>query len=110
MDLYFTVASSSMFPVLNPGDKITIEQIGHDEIVVGQVVVFKSISGKMVVHRVIEKNGFVIVTAGDSNWKFDAPSHVYDIAGVVNDLVIKKPMSKWLRTVRAIKRRICNHP
>jgi signal peptidase I len=105
MDSFFTVASSSMYPALKIGDKITVEPVEHNKIQVGQVVVFKSESGKMIVHRVVKKNGYVLVTAGDSLRRFDSPIHVHDVIGAVKDIEIKPPLSKWLRNLRAIKRR-----
>lgn len=108
MGLYFTVASSSMHPALSIGDKITVEPIDSDFISVGQVVVFKSEYGKMIVHRVVNKSGYVLVTAGDSLRKFDKPIHVYDVVGVVTSLETRAPLSNWRRIIRAVKRRVCN--
>ncbi len=100
------VASSSMHPTLKTGDKITVEPVEPDKIQVGQVVVFKSVSGRLIVHRVVKKKGFVLVTAGDSLRRYDVPVHVYDVIGVVKDLEIKTPLSKCSRLFRAVKRRI----
>jgi signal peptidase I len=100
------VASSSMSPTLKTGEKITVEPVEPVIIQVGQVVVFKSGSGKLIVHRVVKKKGFVLVTAGDNLRKFDSPVHVYDVVGVVKDIEIKKPLSKCSRLFRAVKRRI----
>lgn len=108
MDSYFTVASSSMTPALKTGDKITVEPVKTDNISVGQVIVFKSISGKMIVHRIIKKNGFVIITAGDSNRKYDEPVHIFDVIGTVKGTVGKKPHSTFFRICRAVKRKIRN--
>ncbi|OQA11952.1 MAG: Peptidase S24-like protein [Bacteroidetes bacterium ADurb.Bin397] len=104
------VASSSMHPTLKTGDKITVEPVEPDKIQVGQVVVFKSESGKLIVHRVVKKEGFVLVTAGDSLRRFDSPVHVYDVIGAVKDLEIARPLSKCFRIIRAIKRRIFKYP
>lgn len=109
-DTYFTVASSSMSPVLNPGDKITLEPVESSEIIPGLVVVFRSAAGKMIVHRIVKRSGFVIQTAGDSLRKFDKPVHVYDVLGKVKEIPVKKPLSKWGRIIRAVKRRISNQP
>lgn len=104
------VASSSMHPTLRIGDKITVEPIDHNKIQVGQVIVFKTESGKLIVHRVVKKKGFILVTAGDSLRRFDSPVHVYDVIGSVKDLDMKKPLSKCLRIIRAVKRRIFKYP
>jgi len=103
------VASSSMHPALKIGDKITVEPVDQDKIKIGQVLVFKSESGKLIVHRVVKKMGFVLVTAGDSLRRFDSPIHVYDVIGVVKNIEIKTPLSKCLRNLRAIKRKLFNH-
>lgn len=95
-----------MHPTLKTGDKITVESVDPDRIQVGQVIVFKSEYGKLIVHRVVKKKGFVLVTAGDSLRRFDSPVHVYDVIGVVKDLEIRKPLSKCSRFFRAVKRRI----
>lgn len=108
MNFYFTVASSSMSPALKIGSKITVETVKSENIRTGQVIVFKSISERLIVHRVIKKNGFIVVTAGDSNRKFDGPVHIFDVVGTVQGIVEKKPQSAFLRTLRAIKRKMCN--
>jgi len=106
MNNYFTVASSSMYPTLKTGDKITVEPIDPDLIQMGQVVVFKAESGKMIVHRVVKREGFVLFTAGDSLRRFDSPVHIFDVIGTVAGLEVIQPLSKCLRSVRAVKRRI----
>ncbi len=106
MQSFFVVASSSMHPALKIGDKITVEPIDSDLIQIGQVVVFKSRSDRLIVHRVVKKEGFVLVTAGDSLRKFDFPIHIYDVIGIVKDLKVNKPLSKCFRLFRALKRRV----
>jgi signal peptidase I len=108
MDLersYFTVASNSMQPTLSPGDKITIEPIDPEDIVPGMVVVYRS-GDRKIVHRVVRKKGFILVTAGDSLRKYDNPIHVYDVIGKVKGLKTKKALSKCSRLLRAVKRRV----
>jgi signal peptidase I len=95
-----------MYPTLKTGDKITVEPVDAEKIQVGQIVVFKSESGEMIVHRVVKRNGFVLVTAGDSLRRFDSPVHIFDVIGTVAGLEVIQPLSKCLRSVRAVKRRI----
>lgn len=102
---YFTVASDSMQPILKSGDKITVEPVDPGDIVPGMVVVFRS-DKKKIVHRVVKKKGFILVTAGDRLRKYDGPIHVYDVIGKVQGLGIKKPFSKCSRFLRAFKRRL----
>jgi signal peptidase I len=106
MQSFFVVASSSMHPTLKTGDKITVEPVDPDKIQVGQVIVFKSESGKLIVHRVVKKKGFILVTAGDSLRRYDQPVHIYDVVGTVKGSKIRKPFSKCFRTIRAVKIRV----
>ncbi|MGI6395444.1 MAG: S26 family signal peptidase [bacterium] len=106
MDQYFTVASNSMQPVLKAGDKITAQPVDSSSLEIGQVIVFKDEFGKFIVHRIVRKNGFLLVTAGDSLRKFDAPIHIYDVVGTVKELEIKKPASKLFRLFRALMRKV----
>lgn len=103
---FVVVASSSMFPVLKPGDKISIEKTEPDKIAIGQVVVFKDRFDRFIAHRVVEKSGYILITAGDSNRKDDDPAHIFDVVGIVKETAIKIPLSKLSRFFRSIKRRI----
>lgn len=108
-DLYsgfYIVASSSMSPVLKPGDRIFIEPAGNAEIKPGLVVVFNSPEGKKIVHRIVKRSGYLIQTSGDSNRRLDKPVHIYDVIGKVKGIEIAEPLSKLRRNLRAFKRRI----
>lgn len=54
----------SMFPYLNPGNKVIIKQVNFDEIKVGDIIAFKS-NNLSVLHRVIKKNNNHIFCKGD---------------------------------------------
>ena len=112
MDLtesYFSVASTSMIPTFKPGDRISVESVTQEDIVPGMVIVFKTDRDRKIVHRVVEKKGFILVTAGDNLGKYDNPIHIFDVTGKVKDLEIKKPLSRYFRILRAIKRRIVRY-
>jgi signal peptidase I len=102
------VASSSMEPVLSPGDKIEIEAVDPSEIERGMVLVYEDCFGKKIVHRVIKRKGSMLITAGDNLRKFDDPVHLSQVIGKVKNLKVKKPLSKLARFIRAIKRRASN--
>lgn len=102
-DSYLLVASSSMEPVLKPGDKITVEFVDPDDIVQGMVIVFEKDKRK-IVHRVIKISGEVLITAGDNVRKFDKPIHISQVIGKVKGLKIIKPLNKLERFLRAVKR------
>lgn len=103
---FYIVASSSMSPVLKPGDSIITEPVRDAEIKPGMVVVFRSPDGRKIVHRVVKRSGYFVQTAGDSNRRLDEPIHFYDILGKVKDLDIIEPLSKPERNLRAVKRHI----
>jgi len=57
------VTGSSMFPCMQPGDLLEIRRAAGP-IQTGDVVVFER-HGKLVVHRVVDKTGDLLVTRGD---------------------------------------------
>jgi len=104
-DNQLVVASSSMLPVLKPGDRITVEAVDPDQIIPGMVIVYKK-EGKKIVHRVISIRDEILITAGDNLRKYDEPVHVSKVMGKVIDMEIRDPLSYIMRFLRAIKRRI----
>ncbi len=104
-DHYLVVASSSMEPVLKPGDKITIEPVKSEEIVPGLVVVYNH-NDKKIVHRVVSRKGDFLITAGDNLRKFDKPVHISQVLGKVKGLEVTRPLNKFERFFRAVKRRL----
>jgi signal peptidase I len=108
----YVVASSSMSPVLNPGDRIEITPVNHEDIKIGQVIVFRNKDEKLIVHRVVKKKGLEFITAGDNLRIMDPPVKATDIVGIVKGVEISHPPTKLYRIFRAIKRRIksiCKH-
>lgn len=77
----FEVISGSMEPEIEKWDVILIKL--DDEFEVGDVVSFKSDDGAYVTHRVVEKQGDVYITKGDSNNTIDSPVPKERIAGKV---------------------------
>jgi len=118
LDLYqdgsngYVVASSSMVPALNPGDRVEVEPVSIEEIKVGMVIVFRNEFDKLIVHRVVKKSGDTVITAGDSVRRYDSPVNIGDIIGKVKGLEIADPLSMFKRLLRAAKRRLarlCNY-
>ena len=72
----FHVSTSSMTPVLRPGDVITVRKAPVDKLAVGDLVVVIS-GGTMIVHRLLRKrrseNGLLLVTKGDRHSHKDPP-------------------------------------
>jgi signal peptidase len=87
------VKGESMFPLLREGDLVIIVRVKPEDIDVGDIIVFRTPNGRLVVHRVIdivEVNGRkYYVTMGDNNRVRD----VYYPVGVPYDRVIGKLMS-----------------
>jgi len=79
---WFTVAvvkGRSMLPTLREGDIVFITRVDPGEIKIGDVIVYKSPSNSLVIHRVIsivnEDGDYYYVTKGDNNpgpdtWNF----------------------------------------
>ena len=63
-----TVKSGSMKPTLMIGDVILIEPVKPEDIQVGDVIVFHNPwTGRLIVHRVVQKTGEGVYTKGDAN-------------------------------------------
>jgi len=65
------VASGSMLPTLERGDLVIVRGVAPDDVSVGDIIVYKSCQGPLIIHRVIKvvKVGsqYYYVTKGDNN-------------------------------------------
>jgi len=100
------VKGSSMLPLLREGDIVIVLKCGPGDIRVGDVIVFRTQTGRLVVHRVVgvkvgEDGTYYYVTQGDNN-AFPDFQHFERGLGVpywrvvgkvasVNDFVFKVP-------------------
>jgi signal peptidase I len=75
------VTGSSMFPSMQPGDLLEVHRPAGS-IQTGDVVVFERY-GKLVVHRVVDRTGDLLVTRGDRVRYPDAPVPAAAILGCV---------------------------
>ena len=100
------VFGASMLPVLKPGDIITIEKIGSKNICKGQVIVFETGQGKLIIHRVVKVSGNTLITAGDNADELDEPIRICDVMGIVREVEIKKPLSRPVRFFRKVIRKL----
>ena len=62
---------SSMYRVFTPGERLELEEVGFDDLQVGDVVVVNVPGQKQYVHRIIEKKSGAAVTMGDNNADID---------------------------------------
>lgn len=67
---WLTVKSGSMFPMIPVGANILVKRCHLKDIIPSDIIVFKS-NGKLIVHRVLQKNKDQILQAGDN---FSLPS------------------------------------
>ncbi len=79
----YVIASPSMVPTIDTKDAIVIKRVDHDNYDVGDIITFasmdSSMSGKLITHRIIEKNEIdkdtsSYVTKGDNNLVRDSSS------------------------------------
>lgn len=83
--IQLTAWGTSMLPSLWPGDRLTIEPAGHQEIVRGDIVLVLR-SNRFFVHRIVEKreDGCPFwITRGDSMPQIDPPATEADLLGKV---------------------------
>ena len=75
-----TITSGSMWPVLKTNDLILMKGITGSEAQIGQIIVYNNSKG-FTIHRLIRKNGNVLVTRGDANDVEDAPINADQVIG-----------------------------
>ncbi len=90
------VLSGSMEPELSAGDLVIVGDSGSVE--VGDVVVYQD-GNVLVVHRVVEIDGDVMVTKGDANNVADAPMSVSAVRGeVLASIPLLGTVVGWLKS------------
>lgn len=87
------VRGNSMYPLLREGDIIILSKKSPEEIKVGDIIVYRSLKGNLIVHRVIGielVNGvYYFKTKGDNNVLDDKFLNEYDNGlGVNQDRII----------------------
>jgi hypothetical protein len=100
------VASPSMRPLLWPRATVRLVSCGADGLAVGDPVVFVRGDGSVCLHRVIARQGRVLVTRGDANDRCDAPVPPGRVLGTVEGVVVGawqwRSAPRWLQ--RAARR------
>jgi len=76
LDVKLKASGFSMYPLIKPGDIITVRRAVIEELQPGAIIVFKR-EGNWIAHRIkkitTEGNKRIFITKGDSNFKSDAP-------------------------------------
>lgn len=76
----------SMQPLIRKGkDKVTIVPVDR-KLRTGDIVLFKAVDGRYIVHRVWKINGDMIQTLGDRCTYPDVPINIRDVYGIVAEM------------------------
>lgn len=76
----FHVKGNSMLPTLEEGDIVVVSKASNPRI--GDIIVFRNVNKKYVIHRVIKINGGTLITKGDNRPYCDHPIIDKDIVGI----------------------------
>jgi signal peptidase I len=76
------ITSGSMWPVLKTNDLILMKGLAGADAQIGQIIVYKNSKG-FTIHRLIRRNGNMLVTRGDANDVDDQPITESQVIGRV---------------------------
>jgi signal peptidase I len=76
------LAGTSMLPSIWPGDVVTVGRRATCDVGIGDVVLFTR-EDRLFAHRVVENEGSVLITRGDSHSENDPPVTEKELLGVV---------------------------
>jgi signal peptidase len=91
---FVVVEGTSMLPTLYNGDIVLIHKPPPDQIRVGDIIVYRSLKGNLVIHRVVKINKMpdcnpvCFVTKGDNNYQPDNMLGLQPREGVSYDQII----------------------
>lgn len=77
---------TSMVPLINKGDRVTVELVPYSQLKINDIVVFFDKRKKLISHRIILKNGSEIFAKGDNVCVLDDPILVSSIIGRVRTI------------------------
>lgn len=104
--LSFTLATSSMWPELKPGDKATVRAARIDELRLGDILVRRE-AGSWIAHRLIARASTggrsLLVTKGDNALTADTPWSATQMVGVV--VAVEPAEQKSARQLTQARRR-----
>ena len=95
---WVTAASSSMAPLIQPGDALCVAPLGGGRARVGTIVVYRR-DAQLVVHRVVAAGLDSVVTRGDALGEADLPVDWSRVVGRV--AAIRTPGGRTLELDRA---------
>jgi signal peptidase I len=78
------VSSNSMKPTFERGDMIVVKGVySPNELKIGDIIVYQDLSGKPIVHRIVNIQDNIITTKGDANPSPDSPITFEQVRGKV---------------------------
>lgn len=81
---------NSMYPTINHGDTLTVEK-GIDNLEVNHIVLCKDTNKKYFVHRIVDffycAGIPFIITKGDNCIYEDKPSEIFNVIGIVREII-----------------------
>jgi len=78
------VSSNSMKPTFERGDMLVLEGVHSlNELKIGDIIVYQDLSGKPIVHRIVNIQDNIITTKGDANPSPDSPITFEQVKGKV---------------------------
>jgi signal peptidase I len=103
------VAGASMVPALWPGDLVTVRSCQPSALRPESIVVFRQ-NHRLVVHRLMHREGDRFFTRGDARPRFDDPVTASEIVGCVETVTrdghpVNPRPSLWQKAVASVLRR-----
>ena len=77
------VTGCSMRPFLQGGEVLIIEPVGNRRLRVGDIVLFRDVQDRLVIHRIVQLKGASVQTQGDALNEPDSPVEISRIMGKV---------------------------
>lgn len=86
----FKVKGNSMNPLLvHDRDEVIVSPFIDGDLVCGVLVLGKDSKERVLLHRIIKRDGNVLTLMGDGNWALKEEVSVFDVAGIVKTVVRK---------------------
>lgn len=85
-----TVRGNSMNPFLADGrDQVTLSPFTEEELIPGAVILARESGGRMLLHRIINRQGEVLTMLGDGNVLYTEQTCVSDVVGILTKTIRK---------------------
>jgi len=106
-ELRVKIAGKSMCPAIEESDSILIRSVAGQQLAVGDVVLYASLSDTAVIHRIVRIEKGMVTTRGDSCTIDDTPVSINRVLGKVvdverdgNPVPVNKPRTSLWRRIR----------